>query len=102
MIQVLATIKLAKGKRAEWASHFKANVPAVQAEEGCIEYALAFDVASGIGMQSPVADDEAVVIEKWASLEHLKAHLAAPHMAAYREKVKGMVEGVTLRVLGPG
>jgi len=31
----------------------------------------------------------------------LKAHLAAPHMAAYREQVKDLVGGVALQVLEP-
>ena len=102
MIHVLATIRLAKGKRAEWLVIFKANMPAVHAEAGCIEYQPAMDVPTGLTAQSAVDDDEVVVIEKWESLDHLKAHSAAPHMASYREKVKGLVTGMTLRILEPG
>ena len=43
--------------------------------------------------------DVVTVIEKWNTLEDLKAHLVAPHMLAFRERVKGMVEDVTLKVL---
>jgi quinol monooxygenase YgiN len=39
-------------------------------------------------------------IEKWSSLEDLQAHLSAPHMLAYKEKVKDLVDKVSLRVLG--
>ncbi len=102
MIHVLATITLHPGKRAEWLTVFKGLVPLVHAEDGCIEYGPAIDVPSGLGNQSPVNDDEVVVIEKWASLDALKAHGAAPHMASYRERVKDMVAGVKLRILGPG
>ncbi len=38
------------------------------------------------------------VIEKWASVEALYAHSAAPHMAQYREKVKDHVVSVKLHV----
>jgi quinol monooxygenase YgiN len=102
MIHVLATIRLQPGQRAAWLAEFKKVVPLVLAEDGCIEYGAAVDVASGLSAQGPLADDEAVVVEKWSSLEALKAHLAAAHMAAYRERVKGLVAGVSLRVLAPG
>ena len=42
-----------------------------------------------------------VVVEKWASVDALHAHSAAPHMAAYRVDVKDYVRGVRLRVLRP-
>jgi quinol monooxygenase YgiN len=40
------------------------------------------------------------IIEKWGSLENLQAHLSAPHMVAYQEKVKDLVENVSLKILG--
>jgi quinol monooxygenase YgiN len=39
------------------------------------------------------------IIEAWESLEELRKHLVAPHMLAYREKVSGFVENVSLKVL---
>jgi quinol monooxygenase YgiN len=41
------------------------------------------------------------VVEKWESPAALHAHLAAPHMASFRERVKGMVTGIEIRVLAP-
>ena len=38
-------------------------------------------------------------IEKWSSLEDLQTHLTAPHMLAYKEKVKNLVDNVSLKVL---
>ncbi|MGL4555267.1 MAG: putative quinol monooxygenase [Gemmataceae bacterium] len=102
MIHVLATIKLQPGQRAAWLAEFKRLTPLVLAEDGCVEYGVAVDVPTGLSAQGPVAEDEAVVVEKWSGVEALKAHLAAAHMAAYREKVKAMVAGVALRVLAPG
>ena len=98
MISVLASISVKAGTRPEFLEIFKANVPNVLAEEGCIGYAPMVDVDSGL--ESQQFDEQLViVIEKWESLEHLKAHLATPHMANYREQVKDIVENVTLKVL---
>ena len=38
-------------------------------------------------------------IEKRESLEALHAHLAAPHMARFRQETEKMTDGVTLAVL---
>lgn len=98
MIDVIATIRVKPGWRDEFLAKFKANVPAVLAEQGCIHYYPTVDTDSGIAAQA--ADAHSVtVIEQWQSLAALHAHLAAPHMAAYRETVKDIVEGVSLKVL---
>ena len=41
------------------------------------------------------------VVESWESLDSLYAHLEAPHMAAYRERVKDYVSGASLTVTEP-
>ena len=41
------------------------------------------------------------VVEKWEDIEALEAHLVAPHMLAYRERVKSMVRSATLHILQP-
>jgi quinol monooxygenase YgiN len=40
-------------------------------------------------------------VEKWASVDALKAHAAAPHMAAYAAKTKDMVASRAIHVLSP-
>jgi len=40
-----------------------------------------------------------VVVEKWESLDHLKAHAAAPHMKAYAEKNKDLLEDRKVHVM---
>ncbi len=98
MISVIASIRVKPGKRAEFLEIFKANLPKVREEEGCIEYFPAVDVDAGLPPQ--VLDEQMVtVIEKWESLKALRDHLVAPHMVAYKEKVKDIVEEVTLKVL---
>ena len=101
MIHVIATIQVHPGQRAAFLKEFHQLVPLVRAEQGCLEYGPTIDVASGIAAQPPVRNDVVVVVEKWESLPALEAHLAAPHMLAYREKVKDLVTSVELRVLAP-
>jgi quinol monooxygenase YgiN len=101
MIHVLAAIEVRPGRRDELLAEFRRLLPLVRAEAGCIEYGPAVDVASGIGVQPPLRENTVVIIEKWASLEALQAHTNAPHMAAYREAVKGLVLRVELQVLEP-
>ncbi len=99
MIHVVATISLEPGVRARFLEILSGNVPKVLAEDGCIGYAPAVDTASGIAAQGPLREDVVVIIEAWESIESLQAHLQAPHMAAYRERVTGLVRSVGLQVL---
>jgi len=46
-----------------------------------------------------VDENVVTIIEAWESPEELRNHLVAPHMLAYREKVSGIVENVTIKVL---
>jgi quinol monooxygenase YgiN len=101
MIYVIATITVKPGTREAFLTHFNNNVPNVLAEEGCISYAPTTDVASGIPVQGALREDVVVVVEQWATLGHLHAHLKAPHMAEYRENVKDLVAALELQVLEP-
>ena len=100
MIHVLAEIEIADGQRDAFLVEFHKIVPAVRQEAGCIEYGPAIDAATEIGSQL-VNPNVVTVIEKWESVEHLNAHLVAPHMSEYREKVKDLVQGLRLKVLEP-
>lgn len=99
MIHVLAIITAKPGHRAEILEAFKANMPAVHAEDGCIEYGPVIDVANAGAMQTKFGDDTFVVVEKWASPEALKAHAASPHMAAYGAKTREMVATRVIHVM---
>lgn len=98
MINVIASIHIKEGRRAEFIDIFKSNIPNVLEEEGCIQYMPTIDVPSGIALQE-LNENIVTIIEKWASLENLQAHLTAPHMLAYREKVKDLVEKLSLKIL---
>ncbi len=99
MIHVIATINLKPGTRTAFLEHLMANVPAVLAEQGCHDYTPAIDIASGLAAQGPLRDDTVVIVEAWTDMACLNAHLVAPHMATYRDKVKHMVCGTTLQVM---
>jgi quinol monooxygenase YgiN len=99
VIHVLAIITAKPGRRAEVLQHFAANCPAVRAEAGCIEYGAATDVENmGTAAFGP---DTFVVIEKWDSADHLKAHAAAPHMKEYGAKTKDLLASRVIHVLSP-
>ena len=101
MIHVVAVITAKPGLRANILKEFRANMPAVHAEKGCIEYQPAVD-ADGTGpIQTKCGPDTFIVIEKWESAEALAAHAAAPHMAAYVGKVRDWIAQRMIHVLSP-
>ena len=101
MIHVIATIEVAPGKREAFLKEFRRILPLVRAEAGCLEYGPTIDVPTGIPVQGPPRDNVVTAIEKWESVEALKAHLGAPHMLEYRTRVKGLVTGVQLQIMEP-
>ena len=101
MIQVLAIITAKLGQREQILEHFRANMPAVHAEKGCIEYVPMIDAPDAGAFQAEFGDDTFVVVEKWETLDDLKAHAAAPHMAAYAARTKELVARRVIHVLSP-
>ncbi len=101
MVHVIALITAKPGMREQILAAFRDNMPAVHAEDGCIEYGPAID-ADGLGsFQTKFGEDTFVVVEKWASVDALKAHSAAPHMATYAAKTKEMIASRVIHVLSP-
>ncbi len=102
MIHVIAIITTKPGQRAAVLDAFRANVPAVHAEVGCIEYGPATDTPDLGPIQTKLGDDAFMVIEKWESADALATHAKSPHMAAYAAKVKDMLASRVIHVLSPG
>ncbi len=98
-VNVLAFITAKPGMRDAVLEAFNNNVPNVHAEDGCIEYFAATDTPEAGPIQTPVGPDSFVVIEKWESMDHLKAHGASDHMKAYAASVKDMLAERVIRVL---
>lgn len=99
MVHVIAVITAKPGKRGDVLALFNANVPAVKAEDGCIEYGATVDADGVGGFQTKFGDDTFVVIEKWQSLDHLKAHAVSDHMKAYGAKTKDLLADRVIHVM---
>ena len=101
VVHVIAVISVKPGKRSEVLKVFHANMPNVLAEDGCIEYSPTIDALEVGGLQTKIGPDSFIVIEKWESLEYLKAHAAAAHMKEYALKVKDLLVDRAIHVLAP-
>jgi len=101
MIHVVAIITTRPGMRDAILREFRANMPAVHAEAGCIEYAPAVDAEGAGNIQTKLGADTFAVIEKWESLEALKAHGSAPHMLAYAGRTRDLIASRVIHVLSP-
>jgi quinol monooxygenase YgiN len=100
MIRVVAIVTAKPGRREELLKLFRANMPAVHAEDGCVEYAPFVDAQGCESFQTPVGPDAFVVLETWASVEALNAHRAAPHMLAYGKASKELIADRKIHVFG--
>jgi len=98
MIHVIASITIKDTQLESFIEIFKANIPDVLKENGCIEYAATVDIETDVAIQE-TNQKVVTVIEKWESLSHLKAHFTAPHMLDYKSKVDEMVEMISLKIL---
>jgi quinol monooxygenase YgiN len=101
VIHVIATIELAAGTREAFLAEFHRIVPLVRAEAGCLDYGPTIDLPTGLAAQPPVRDNVVTVVERWESLDALRAHTAAPHMQEYRGRVQDYVVRVQLHILQP-
>jgi quinol monooxygenase YgiN len=99
MIHVLAFITAHPGQRAAVLAEFRANIPNVRAEPGCIEYTPVVDVEEFGGIQTPLGPDTFAVVEKWESAEALRAHAVAPHMKAYADRTRHLIARRVIHVL---
>lgn len=101
MIHVVAEITTKAGCREKVLELFRAAAEKVRQEPGCIEYAAAVEVESGLPVQPAVRPNVITVIEKWESLEALNTHAAADALHFFLEQAGPMMEGLTARVMEP-
>jgi quinol monooxygenase YgiN len=79
MIVVTVLIETQPDSVAKLQAAIRTLEHATRAEAGCIDYAF----ASEINEPSHIR-----VIERWRNVDALKAHLKAPHMAAFNSAVR--------------
>lgn len=101
MIHVIATITLHPGTREKFLTEFRKLIAPVHAEDGCIEYGPTVDADTDVAAQVRAGEDVVVIIEKWRDIAALKAHSVAPHMQAYRPRVKDFVVSSRIQILQP-
>ena len=100
-IHVVAVITAKPGMRGKILEAFHQNSSTVHEEQGCVEYIATVDANDVGALQTKLGDDTFVVVEKWESLGALKDHAASPHMAAYAQKTKDLIENRIIHVLSP-
>jgi quinol monooxygenase YgiN len=98
MIRVIAVLTAKPGRREALIDNFRANLAAVHAEAGCLEYQCVVDAE---GPSAKYGPDVVVVIETWESAAALKAHSVSPHMVAFGEKTRELVADRAVHVLSP-
>ena len=96
MIHLIAIVTAKPGKRADVLALVRANVPLVQAEQGCIEYSPLIDADES---QNKFGGDTFVVVEKWLNEAALAGHRTTAHMAEYAAKSKAFVQNRSIYLL---
>lgn len=80
--EVLVYVRLqpAEGRDGEVEAVLKTGIAAVHQEDGCLLYSLHRDDAGGF-----------VMLEKWASLEHLEVHALGPAVGRLGRELEGLL-----------
>ncbi len=89
LLTVIASMKAAPGKQAELKAELEALIPLTMAEDGYVNYDL------HQGVEDPRFF---TFYENWHSGEHLDAHLAAPHLVAFADRMGDLLDesGLTI------
>ena len=74
-------------------------VPQVRAENGCMMYTLLADAKTDWDRPERFGERTMWMVEKWANIDALKAHLEAPHMKEFGPTVRPMRKSGTFHVL---
>jgi quinol monooxygenase YgiN len=101
MIHVLAIITAKPGMRDRILEAYRNNVEAVRAEAGCLGYEAVVDIREAAPGFAQFGPDSFVVVEKWSSIDALRAHAVAPHMKAYASLTKDLTASRAIHVLEP-
>lgn len=86
---------------AGYAAKTLAVVPTVRAEDGCRLYTLLRDASTDWDKPMRFGERTMWMLEKWDSVDALKAHLETPHMKAFGPTVRPMRAASTFHVLEP-
>lgn len=84
---------------ADYVARTLAVVPTVRAEAGCRQYTLLKDAETDWEKPQRFGERTMWMLEKWDSIDALKAHLETPHMKAFGPAVRPMRRSGTFHVL---
>ncbi len=101
MIKVVTTVEILPDCLDDFLFVLNENIPRVKAEEGCLAYDAMLDIASALPTQGKLRPNTVTLIEAWANLDTLYAHLHTPHMISFREVAQDYVQDIVHRVLRP-
>lgn len=89
MIIVIARAEFDPARLDELQPALDAMMRATWEESGCLSYSMAIESrTAGV----------ATIVERWESVEALKAHFATPHMAAFNAAIAGAVTSIDARM----
>jgi len=83
VIVVTAKFKSLPGMRDKVVEYASSCVEATRKEQGCVRYELFLSSEDDVTLQ---------FIEEWTDLDALRVHLKAPHLVAFQEQRKNIVE----------
>lgn len=89
MIIVSAILRTKPGMRDKVVELAHPCIEATRKENGCIQYDL---------LRSTHDENTLMYAEQWESLEALRAHNGSPHIAAFREARKEMMDGALVKI----
>jgi quinol monooxygenase YgiN len=89
LLTVIAHMRAASGKREELRAALEALIEPTSKEEGYVNYDL------HQGVEDP---DQFFFYENWESGEHLDAHLAAPHLVEFADRIPELLDEKGLTV----
>lgn len=101
MLHILVTMMIKEGRMKEFLSICEELRPLVLREKGCLAYDYARETNSPLGIQEPIEANRITLLERWESLDALKAHMETPHMKAAAPRMKDLRSSVSARVLEP-
>jgi quinol monooxygenase YgiN len=101
IVHVIVILTAKPGQCAAVLELFQANVPAVLAEDGCIAYEATVDAKNAGAGKAAFGPDTFVVVEKWSSMDALRAHSSSAHMQSFGAAAKDMIADLKVHVLTP-
>jgi quinol monooxygenase YgiN len=87
-----------KGRMEEFLAEGEKLRSLVLKEKGCLSYDYVREIPSPLPIQESIDPNRITLLERWDSLEALKAHSEAPHMRDFGDRMKDLRSSAVARV----